>query len=123
MIPFWQKYYSIFHFVIVLFLYSGSIANQTKLTQITITFLIALILLSNTSIGLLLENRRIGFLVELLRCILLLLLNHRIWFVIRLMVENELTVRIIYQFIQFFFIISSVICILIIINDLCLKFK
>ena len=118
MVPFWQKYYSIFHFVIVLFLYSGLIANQTRLTQITITFLIALILLSITSIGLLLENRRIGILVELLRCILLSLLSHRISFVIRLMVENELTIRIICQFIQFFFIISSMICILIIINDL-----
>ena len=117
-IPIWQKIYSIIHFGLVLIFYHLLVVNHQTLSQITVSYCIAILLISITTIGFLLENRIFGLHLELLRCLTFLYFNQKFLPIIST-VETDLKlsfdlIQITHKLFVYSFSISATICFLLI---------
>ncbi|XP_069769856.1 alkylglycerol monooxygenase isoform X2 [Narcine bancroftii] len=74
-IPFWLQVYAMLHFIFVLGIYLQIFANKLAVSETTILFGIGYIILTLTSIGLMMENRKQAAILEFIRCCAFLCLH------------------------------------------------
>jgi len=112
-IPVWQSMYAIYHFALVLIFRDLLSTNHHSMPQTMVTFCIIALLISITSIGFLLENRKFAPHFEILRCISFLYFSHKF---IPLM-QSDLKL-ILHTLLNYSFIFSSILFLIVIIFNL-----
>ena len=104
-IPFHNKLYTLWHFLIILIFYALITNFHDELTQLMVFFYIIILLFSITSIGFILEGRKFAFIIELTRCITFVLVDNYV-LTIAVHLFSQLYLVIFYYFFKYTFIIS-----------------
>ncbi|XP_054162262.1 alkylglycerol monooxygenase-like [Oppia nitens] len=121
-IPLLQKLYTIWHFAVVLIFYHELNQRHHELNQLTILLCILALLVSITSIGFLLENKKYSLQFEIVRCLLFFVAERHIWPVTQTMLQTILPSRyIIIQLLRLTYLLSAIICTVIEFHRISLK--